>query len=58
MVVKAKRLGFYEGLIRKEGDQFSIGSKKELGSWMEPVQKPRAKTVKKEAPKLEKPSAE
>lgn len=58
MLVKANRLGFYAGLIRKEGDQFSIGSKKELGSWMEPVQKSRAKTVKKEAPKVEKPSAE
>lgn len=58
MLVKAKRVGFYAGLIRKEGDQFSIGSKKELGSWMELVQKPRAKTVKKEAPKEDTPSAE
>lgn len=58
MLVKAKRTGFYAGLIRKEGDQFPIGSKKELGSWMEPVQKPRAKTVKKEAPKEDTPSAE
>jgi hypothetical protein len=58
MLVKAKRVGFYAGLIRKEGDQFPIGSKDELGSWMEPVQKPKAKTVKKAAPKVEKPSAE
>lgn len=58
MLVKAKRVGFYAGLIRKEGDQFPIGSKAELGSWMEPVQKPKAKTVKKAAPKVEIPSAE
>ena len=54
MLVKAIRKGFYDGLIREPGDLFEIGSKKELGSWMEPVRKPRKKAeVIEETPSAE-----
>ena len=36
MKVKATKKGFY-GKLRKEGDEFEISNKKELGSWMEEI---------------------
>lgn len=60
MLVKATRVGFYDGLIRQPGDEFDISSKKDQGSWMEPVRKPQArkKTVAKEAKQDENTSSE
>ncbi len=60
MLVKANRVGFYDGLIRRPGDEFEISSKKELGSWMTLTRKPqtRNKTVAKEAKPDENTSSE
>lgn len=58
MEVVATRRGFYDGLIREPGDKFDVGSQKELGSWMEPVRKPRKKTVVKGVKRAENISTE
>ena len=48
MKVKATKVGFY-GELRKVNDEFTISSKKDLGSWMEEVKAPaKAKAKAKE----------
>lgn len=46
--------GFYGNKRRLPGDVFTIESKKELGSWMEVIEEPKAEKPKIE-PKVEKP---
>ena len=37
LLVKAKYLGFYNNRRYREGEKFSIESKKDIGEWMEPI---------------------
>ena len=46
MKVKATKKGFY-GKLRKEGEEFNISKKEDLGSWMEEI-KTKKVTTKKE----------
>ena len=39
------QVGFYGGRRLRDGDLFLIESEADLGSWMVPVEKPKAKTV-------------
>lgn len=57
MKVKATRRGFYGGLIREPGVEFEITSKKELGSWMQLLPKPRKVAVKKAVSEEEHPDS-
>lgn len=54
--VKATKLGFYGGLRRREGDEFTVADKSELGSWMEVLEeekpKPKRRTRKKAPDKV------
>lgn len=44
-VIATKR-GYYDGQIREPGDEFSIQSEKDMGSWMKKVSKPTGKATK------------
>ena len=47
MKVKATKIGFY-GKLRKVGEEFESGNKKELGSWMKEIKEAKkAKAPKK-----------
>lgn len=43
--VKALAVGFYGGARRRRGDEFSVATEKELGTWMERRDTPAAKAL-------------
>ena len=47
MKVKAISKGFYGGSIKAEGEEFVLADKKEIGKWMEEVEKPAPKPAPK-----------
>ena len=47
MKVKAIKAGFY-GELRKENEEFTIASKKDLGSWMQAIKTPVKAKAKEE----------
>ena len=54
MKVKALRKGFFDGQIRREGAEFAIDSKVQLGSWMRLTEEPKAEKPKTKKAKAKK----
>ena len=54
MKVKALRKGFFDGQIRREGAEFVIDSKVQLGSWMRLTEEPKTEKPKTKKAKAKK----
>ncbi len=51
MKVKATRRGYYGSMVRDPGDEFVLKSKDDLGSWMQPIEAPKAEPKAEPKPK-------
>lgn len=58
MKVVALKKGFFGGQIQREGAEFAIGDKKQLGNWMRIVEESKVEKPKPKKAKVKKEEVE
>lgn len=58
MKVEATKKGFFGGKIQREGAEFAIEGKEQLGSWMRIIEEPEKKKPKPKKAKVKKEEVE
>ncbi len=58
MKVEATKKGFFGGQIRREGAEFVIEDKSQLGKWMRVIEEPEKKKPKPKKAKVKKEEVE
>lgn len=58
MKVVAIEKGFFDGQIRREGAEFAIEGKAQLGKWMRVIEEPKAEKPKPKKAKVKKEEVE
>lgn len=58
MKVEAIKKGFFGGQIRREGAEFAIESKSQLGKWMRVIEEPKVEKPKPKKAKVKKEEVE